>query len=103
MEQSNWSKISNEISDVSKKIKNKIDEQDLVDDLKQSFGESVESASDILKKIITTIETTISDEDIKKQTKEVIFNINNEFELLIDSSKKTLNNFVKSDLRNEEE
>ena len=103
MEQSNWSKISSEISDVSKKIKNKIDEEDLVDDLKQSFGESVESVSDILKKIITTIETTISDEDIKKQTKEVIFNINTEFELLIDSSKKTFTNLVKNDLRNEEE
>ena len=103
MEQSNWSKISSELSDVSKKIKNKIEEEDLVDDLKHSFGVSVESVSDILKKIITTIETTISDEDIKKQTKEVIININNEFELLIDSSKKTLNNLVKSDLRNEEE
>ena len=103
MEQPNWSKISSELSDVSKKIKNKIEEEDLVDDLKQSFGESVESVSDILKKIITTIETTISDEDIKKQTKEVIFNINNEFELLADSSKKILNNLVKSDSKNEEE
>ena len=103
MEQSNWSKISSELSDVSKKIKNKIEEEDLVDDLKQSFGESVESVSDILKKIISTIETTISDEDIKKQTKEVIFNINNEFELLADSSKKILNNLVKSDSKNEEE
>ena len=103
MEQPNWSKISSELSDVSKKIKNKIEEEDLVDDLKQSFGESVESVSDILKKIITTIETTISDEDIKKQTKEVIFTINNEFETLIDSSKKTLNSLVISDSRNEEE
>jgi len=103
MEKSNWSKISSELSDVSKKIKNKIEEEDLVDDLKQSFGESVESVSDILKKIISTIETTISDEDIKKQTKEVIFNINNEFELLADSSKKILNNLVKSDSKNEEE
>ena len=30
----NWSDISNDISDVTKKIKSRIDEEDLVDDLK---------------------------------------------------------------------
>ena len=101
MEQSNWSKISNEIGEVSKKIKNKIDEEDLVDDLKSSFSESVENVSYILKKIVLTIESTISDEDIKHQTKEVIAKINSEFEQLVDNSKITLGSFINK--TNEEE
>ena len=32
-----WSDISNDISDVAKKIKSRIDEEDLVEDLKDTF------------------------------------------------------------------
>ena len=101
MEHLNWSKISTEISEVSEKIKNKIDEEDLVDDLKLSFSESVENISDILKKIISTIELTVTDEDIKNETKKVIDSISAEFGNILQSSKKPLDNMNKNNIEEE--
>ena len=37
MNNENWSKISDDISEVTQKIKSKINEEDLVEDLKQSL------------------------------------------------------------------
>ena len=103
MEESNWTKISNEIGDVSKKIKNKIEEENLVDDLKSSLSDSVENISEILKNIISTIESTISDEEIKLQTKDVIKEVNHEFEQLLNTSKKNFDNYIGNSKDNEEE
>ena len=46
--ENNWSKISENASDLSKKIKNKTYEENLVEDIKDSFKETIENTSDIL-------------------------------------------------------
>jgi uncharacterized protein Yka (UPF0111/DUF47 family) len=73
-----WSNISNDIADVAKKIKSRIDEEDLVEDLKDNFKTTIDNTSQLINNIIKTVESTVTDEDIKKETKEIVNNINSE-------------------------
>ena len=42
-----WSEISEEIADVSQNIKNKIEEEDVIDDLKESFDSVLQNTSEV--------------------------------------------------------
>ena len=46
-----WSEINKDVADIAKKVKSKIDEEDLVEDLKDSFKKTVDKD----KKLIVTI------------------------------------------------
>ena len=62
----NWSNISGDILNVAKKIKTQIDEEDIVEDLKESFKNTIENTSELINNIIQTVETTVTDEEIKR-------------------------------------
>ncbi len=79
-ENSNWSEISKNASDLSKKIKQNFEEESIVEDLKESFSETIESTSNIFQALLNTIDTTIRDEEIKKDSKEIINKINKEIQ-----------------------
>ena len=100
MNNENWSKISDDISEVTNKIKSKINEEDLVEDLKLSLNETINSASEAMKSIISTVENTIKDDDIKAEAKSVLDNINTE---LTDMIKKIGANFTKTSFNHSEE
>ena len=87
MERNSWKEISSDISDVTKKIKEKVADENLVSDLKDSLNSTVESASQVLKEITDAVQNTISDEEIKNETKEVVSKINLELKGLINSLK----------------
>ena len=55
--------------------------------LKDSLNSTVESASQVLKEITDAVQNTISDEEIKNETKEVVSKINLELKGLINSLK----------------
>ena len=74
----NWKEISEDISNVTKKVKDSLGEENLVDDLKDSLFETVQGTSILLKALVEKIEFTIKDDDIQDETKEVINKINNE-------------------------
>ena len=82
-EEPKWSEISNDISKVAKKIKTSIDEEDLVEDLKDSIKTTIENTSQLINNIIKKVESTVSDEEIKKETGEIVDNINLEFKNLM--------------------
>ena len=56
-----WSEISEEIADVSQNIKNKIEEEDVIDDLKESFDNVLQNTSEVIKNLLNAIETTVQD------------------------------------------
>ena len=62
-EDNNWEEISNDISEISKKVNNNINKNESFDDLKDSFREVVENTSNILKGLMDALENTIKDED----------------------------------------
>ena len=67
--------------------KSKIDEEDLVEDLKESFKKTVESTTEIFKTLINTLDSTISDEEIKQDSKKVVENISSELKQVINDTK----------------
>lgn len=98
-----WSDITNDIVNVSKKIKSRIDKEDLVEDLKDSFKNTIENTSQLINSIIQTVEAAVNDEEIKKDTKEIITNIELELKNLLKESKNKYNKSFYSDLIAEEE
>ena len=88
MEKENqWSEINKDVTDIAKKVKSKIDEEDLVQDLKDSFEKTVESATEIFKTLINTLESTISDEELKQDSKKVVEDISTELKSVINETK----------------
>ena len=98
-----WSNISSDIADVAKKIKSRIDEEDLVEDLKDTFKTTIDNTSKLINNIIKTVESTVTDEDIKKETKEIVDNINSELKFLLNETKNKISDNLNIDSFLEEE
>ena len=79
------------------KIKTKIDEEELVDDLKETFKNTIENTSKLINNLLLTVESTVSDEEIKTETKEIVGNINHELKNLMKESKSKLSGLLKND------
>ena len=74
-ENKNLPEITDDIKNVTKKIVKRVEDENLVNDIKQSFSETLQNTSDILDKLITKIENTINDEEIKSETSDLINNL----------------------------
>ena len=74
----NWQNISDDISDLSKKIKDNLKEESLIGDLKDSLNSTIQASGEILKNITNALQETVKDEEIKSETKDVLEKINNE-------------------------
>ncbi len=76
-----WSKIPDDIGDMAKKIKSNIGADNLLNDLSDSFKSNIDETSSIIKDFLFNIESTVKDEEIKEEAKELINNINTELTL----------------------
>lgn len=90
----NWSEIANDINKVAKNIKNKIDQEDLVDDLKDMFKSTIENSSNIIKSLMKSVETTIKDDEIKNEAKSILESINEELVNVLKISKIKPNDVI---------
>tara|TARA_B100000927_G_C16132845_1_gene335999 strand:+ start:176 stop:490 length:315 start_codon:yes stop_codon:yes gene_type:complete len=79
----NWQDISDDISDLSKKIKANLTEEELVGDLKDSLNSTIEASGEILKNITNAVQETVKDEEIKSETRSVLEKINNELKNVV--------------------
>ena len=79
----NWQNISDDISDLSKKIKDNLTEESLVRDLKDSLNSTIQASGEILKNITNAVHETVKDEEIKSETKDVLEKINNELKNVV--------------------
>ena len=94
-ENSSWDDISNDVSEVKKKIKDKVPTENSIDDLKDSFQATIDNSKEILKNLITAVDETVSDEEIKLESKEIIKKIGNELTELIENGKYKVANLLK--------
>ena len=97
-ENNSWDEISNDVSEVKKKIKDKVGGENSIDDLKDSFQLTIENSKEILKNLIAAVDETVKDEEIRSETKEIIKKISNELTELIEDGKNKV-----GDLLNKEE
>ena len=79
----NWQNISDDISDLSKKIKDNLTEESLVGDVKDSLNSTIQASGEILKNITNAVHETVKDEEIKSETKDVLEKINNELKNVV--------------------
>tara|TARA_B100001778_G_scaffold134871_1_gene111146 strand:- start:1511 stop:1846 length:336 start_codon:yes stop_codon:yes gene_type:complete len=93
-ENQNLKDISKDSADVTKKVKDSPDDENIVDDLKESLVDSIQNTSKLLTTIIEKVDSTIKDEEIRKETKEVINKINNEILDTIKDSRRLLKDYV---------
>ena len=100
----NWSDMSEDIGKVAENFKGKMEEENLVDDLKQSFNETVENTSEAIKNLMSTVESVINDEEIKEETRELIKKINMELSNTVKKTgEKILNVYSQDSANNLEE
>tara|TARA_Y100000817_G_scaffold21778_1_gene15765 strand:+ start:145 stop:465 length:321 start_codon:yes stop_codon:yes gene_type:complete len=101
---SNWSENTDDIAEIKKKIKNEFNEEDHIDDLRDSLASTLENTREIFNNLTTTIDSTIKDEEVKKETKNLINKLNLELSDLIKNSDNLINNIIdKSEITFEEE
>ena len=79
----NWQDISDDISDISKKIKDNLKEENLIGDLKDSLNSTIQASGEILKNITNAVHETVKDEEIKSEAKDVLEKINNELKNVV--------------------
>ena len=79
----NWRDISDDISDLSKKIKDNLKEENLIGDLKDSLNSTIQASGEILKNITNAVQETVKDEEIKSETWGVLEKINNELKNVV--------------------
>ena len=79
----NWQNISDDISDLSKKIKDNLKEENLIGDLKDSLNSTILASGEILKNITNAVQETVKDEEIKSETWGVLEKINNELKNVV--------------------
>lgn len=95
MEDNNqWSKLNNEFNEVINKFQEKIEEEELVKDLQDSVFEITENTKNIFKSLSDSIESTVKDESIRLASRDLIKSIQEEFELTIKKSKKSIADYI---------
>ena len=82
-ENKSWSELSDDLEDVAKKIKGKISQEELVNDLKESLNNTINSTTELIKNIVESIESTVKDDEIKKETKDLFTNISEELKITV--------------------
>ena len=102
-ENSNWDKISEDITEAANKIKKKVKEEDLVEDLRNSLRNTIDSTSELFENLLNIIDSTIKDEDIKQETIEVIKKINEEISVSIKETSSRIFNLREVESSHEEE
>ena len=102
-DKNNWSKFNKELSEISDKLQEKIEEEELVNDLKESVTSIIENTKGIFKTLSEIIESTTKDEEIKQASKELIKSINEEFETTLNKTKNKVGEYININNLQEEE
>ena len=100
---SKWSKINSDISEIVEKFQEKIEEEDLVKDLRESIVEITENTKNIFRSLSEAIESTVKDEEIKGSSKDLIKSIQDEFDETLMKSKNKIKDFINMNDSKEEE
>ena len=103
MSDSNWSEISKDISDISKKLKEKLDGDELTKDLKESFKSTIETSLETVNSLVEIVESSIKDPEIKEETMEIIIKISGEMKNSVYNMKSVIKDSIEINLFDQEE
>jgi len=75
----------------------------LTEDLKNLLDQTIKNTSDIFKDLQHTIDSEISDEELKKEIKKIMSNLQNEFKKSADNAQDNFANTYNKDSVSKEE
>ena len=101
-EENSWKEFSDDISNMSKKIKSNITDEENIEDLKNSLKETRESISNSFGELIQIVENTVKDDDIKEDVLNLVNKLKHEMSNFVDSAKEKVSEAVNFKLSEEE-
>ena len=100
-QENNWKEFSDDISNISKKIKSSITDEENIEDLKNSLKATKESISNSFNDL-AQIENTEKDEEIKEDALNLVNNLKHEMSNIIDTAKEKVSEVLNLDSLEEE-
>ena len=93
-EENNWKEFSDDISNISKKIKSSITDDENIEDLKKSLKATRESISNNFNDLLQIVESTIKDEEIKEDALNLVNNLKYEMSNFMDTAKEKVSEVI---------
>ena len=93
-EENNWKEFSDDISNISKKIKSSITDKENIEDLKNFLKATRESISNNFNDLVRIVENTVKDEEIKEDALDLVNNLKHEMSNFIDTNKDKISDVL---------
>ena len=93
-EENNWKEFSDDISNISKKIKSSISDEEKIEDLKNSLKVTRESISNNFNDLVRIVENTVKDQEIKEDALDLVNNLKHEMSNFIDTNKDKISDVL---------
>ena len=100
--ENNWKEFSNDVSDMSKKIKSNLTNEENIEDLKTSLKVTKDSISNSFRELIQIVENTVNDDEIKEDALKLVNNLKNEMSNFVDTAKEKISEVVNFSVTEEE-
>ena len=92
--ENNWKEFSDDISDMSKKIKSNLTNEENIEDLKTSLKATKEAISNSFIELIQIVENTVKDDEIKEDALNIVSSLKNEMSNFVDTARDKVSEVV---------
>ena len=92
--ENNWKEFSDDVSDMSKKIKSNLTNEENIEDLKTSLKATKEAISNSFSELIQIVENTVKDEEIKEDALNIVSSLKDEVSNFVDTAKDKVSEVV---------
>ena len=96
MSESNWSNINSEITKITNQIKSNFQNEDNLNDIKDSLVNTLDNLKNLLNDLSHSVDKTIKDDEIKRDVKNLLKEINQEFAGSIADKLDKFNDYISS-------
>tara|TARA_B100000925_G_scaffold201067_1_gene152395 strand:+ start:1966 stop:2277 length:312 start_codon:yes stop_codon:yes gene_type:complete len=93
-EENNWKEFSDDISNISKKIKSNITDEENIEDLKSSLKATKESISNNFNDLVQIVENTVKDEEIREDALNLVNNLKHEMSDFVEMAKEKVSDVI---------
>ena len=93
-EENNWKEFSDDISNISKKIKSNITDEENIEDLKSSLKDTKESISNNFNDLVQIVENTVKDEEIREDALNLVNNLKHEMSDFVEMAKEKVSDVM---------
>ena len=93
-ENNTWKEVGDDVSEISKKLNDKIISKQHLDDLKNSLQGTLNSTTNLINNLKQNVENSIQDEEIRKDSRDLIEKIKKEFEASMTNIKNSVQEII---------